>query len=193
MTEDQWVNTTDLGRLLYYASVGLGYDRKIRLFSVACIKRVLCAYNMEVQMLVEAAEQHFDEGTGSIKDLQLMAENEAVSIYQAPFQLARSNRYLGAIGVVNGILADTGWKDHGCLPVFRDMMGNPFRQPVIQATIAVRSLAQRVYATGASAGQLADAISEQLGDDNELSKQLCSTNWHPKGCWVLDTILGKKK
>jgi len=182
MNESEWLSSTDLHKLLYFASTK--YDRKIRMFSIACVKRVLCVYNHEVTCFVDFAEQVFDDKE-SIRDLQAMAQLDAVATYQAPFQLARASPVLAAIGVMDGILADTGWADHGCLDVFREIFGNPFQVVSIPATPTIIDLAYRVYTTGAGTEKLATLLT------GEGQKHLREGTWHPKGCWVLDSILGK--
>lgn len=186
MTEAQWHETTDLQRLLYYASVELGFDRKIRLFSIACMERVLGAYGRDVTYYVQTAKEIFDDGCGSIRDLQVLAETDSVSVYQAPFHLARHNPLLGAYSVLEGIAADTGRQDHEWLPVFYEIFGNPFHRCKIKISPMLRSLAR----AGASAGQLADFIEEREGE-NSLVKHLRESMWHPRGCWVQDYILEK--
>lgn len=174
----------ELQHLLYLASE-YHYDRKIKMFSIACLRRVSGAYNGEVMTYLDLAEQVFDLETRSIRELREAAQEPEIAIYKAPFQLARHNAYASVIGVLEGIMLDTGMECHGCVDLFYEIIrtGNPK-----QVSLEVISLAQSVYDTGAGANELADVL-----QDEYQAKHLREVKKHPKGCWVLDLLLRKRK
>ncbi len=158
------------------------FDRKVRLFNIACIRRVLDRYDMEVSLFIEVAELYFDKGVGSLRTLQEMAEIGTISQYRAPFHLARSSKLHSALGVTEGVMADAGFD---CLPVFNEVFN--LSGVEIEATPLVVGLANQVYTTGLGVELLAGAVKEPLALEH-----LRASTWHPRGCWVLDAILGKR-
>jgi hypothetical protein len=83
--------------------------------------------------------------------------------------------------------------------VLRDLFGNPFQRPEINPLwLAARDgtvsgLAQGIYAEGAfdRLPILADALEEVGCTDAALLGHCRSSQRHFRGCWALDTLLGK--
>ncbi len=75
--------------------------------------------------------------------------------------------------------------------LIRHIFGNPFRPypPPDYWPATVLELANAVYAGQNCAPMLADALEE--AGHAELGEHMRSESVHPKGCWVLDLILGK--
>lgn len=74
--------------------------------------------------------------------------------------------------------------------LLKHIFGNPFRQHSKPSTGAVVKLADAVYQGEAVAYALHDALLES--GHPELAEHFRDPNeWHPKGCWALDLILGK--
>jgi hypothetical protein len=76
--------------------------------------------------------------------------------------------------------------------VFRHIIGNPFRPyPAPPAWLStVVQLAESLYAGQDCAFALHDALLE--AGHAELAKHFREEKSHPKGCWAMDLILGKK-
>jgi hypothetical protein len=76
--------------------------------------------------------------------------------------------------------------------MLRCIVGNPFR-PVpdsLSPTTTVVELAQSVSAGTECGFALHDALLESGRAD--LAGHFAREQWHPKGCWAVDLILGKK-
>jgi hypothetical protein len=73
--------------------------------------------------------------------------------------------------------------------LLREIVGNPFRPaPVSACSLNVVQLAESLYAGADCAFALADALEEAgLADPAAHFRE----GWHPKGCWLLDWVLGK--
>ncbi|OAI53024.1 hypothetical protein AYO44_16375 [Planctomycetaceae bacterium SCGC AG-212-F19] len=75
--------------------------------------------------------------------------------------------------------------------LLRHIMGNPFRPFPTPASwpSAVVELAQALYVGHGDPLILADALEEAGHQD--LAEHFRAEEWHPKGCWVVDLLLGK--
>jgi hypothetical protein len=84
--------------------------------------------------------------------------------------------------------AETGAQE----PLFVHIMGNPFRRHPAseQWPSAIVQLAESLYAGQDCAFALHDALLE--AGHAELAEHFREEKSHPKGCWVVDVILGKK-
>ena len=77
--------------------------------------------------------------------------------------------------------------------LIREMVGNPFRPLTLpgECPATVRQLAQSLYEGADCAFALHDALLET--GHAELAEHFAPAGkWHPKGCWAVDLILGKK-
>src|SRR5262249_57940523 len=75
----------------------------------------------------------------------------------------------------------------------RHIAGNPFRK-IARPTSwpsAVEELAAALYAGGDRAEALHDAL--RAAQQNKLAEHFQQQMKHPKGCWALDLILGKRR
>lgn len=75
--------------------------------------------------------------------------------------------------------------------LLRHIIGNPLRPYAAPASwpAAVVELAQALYDGAGDRLILADALEE--GGHTDLAKHFRAEDWHPKGCWVVDMVLGK--
>jgi len=75
--------------------------------------------------------------------------------------------------------------------LLRHVIGNPFRPyPAPPSWPApVVKLAESMYAGEDCSFALHDALLE--AGHPELAEHLAKEQWHPKGCWIVDLILGK--
>jgi hypothetical protein len=74
--------------------------------------------------------------------------------------------------------------------LFRHIVGNPFRRYPPSWPLTVVQLAESLYAGQDCAFALHDALLE--AGHAELAEHFREEKSHPKGCWVVDPILGKK-
>jgi hypothetical protein len=72
-----------------------------------------------------------------------------------------------------------------------EIIGNPFRPHPAPPSwpAAVVSLAEAVYKGADATFALHDALLEAGHPD--LAAHFHAEQWHPKGCWVVDLLLGK--
>jgi hypothetical protein len=77
------------------------------------------------------------------------------------------------------------------LTVLRHIIGNPFRPYPASASwpSTVVQLAESLY-NGVDCRLLLSEALEEVGHV-ELAEHFSKEQWHPKGCWVMDMILGK--
>jgi hypothetical protein len=81
----------------------------------------------------------------------------------------------------------------------RDVMGNPFRRPVIEADWllwnhgAIKHIAEQIDATGnfADLPILADALEDAGCRDEWLLDHCRAERAHAPGCWALDAVIGR--
>lgn len=76
--------------------------------------------------------------------------------------------------------------------LLRHFIGNPFCScpQLTQWPLIVFELAEALYDGEDCAFALHDALLE--AGHAELAQHFRDEKWHPKGCWALDLILGKK-
>jgi hypothetical protein len=192
MTEREWLGSADSKPMLTWLK-GRASDRKLRLFTVACMRMRWAARKGPKYVLasLDTAEAMAD-GTGGPRpgDPKLL-------------HLSKNAHYAA--------VCTAKWDDEirgkGRVPrqtqaeMLRDLFGNPFRPaPRLPATLlawndgTVRKLAQSIYDERAydRLPILADAL-EEAGCTNAAILGHCrSAGPHVRGCWVVDLILGKQ-
>jgi hypothetical protein len=91
------------------------------------------------------------------------------------------------------IFQEEGWNNECAAQaaLLRHLLGNPFRPYPVPPSwpSAVVKLAESMYAAEDCSFALRDALLE--GGHPELAEHFQKEQWHPKGCWVVDMILGK--
>jgi hypothetical protein len=172
-------------------------DRKLRLFGVACCRRILDLMWAGCRPGIEASER-FAEG---------LAGQEALKSAGLVCMHSR-NDLQAARDAVEWILAgDSGPIDllqprqmaeaAQQSPILRDIVGNSFHPVTLNPswlTSTVIALAQQMYETRDFSAMpiLADAL-QDAGCDNEEMLQHCrGSGPHVRGCFVADLLLGKE-
>jgi hypothetical protein len=240
MTEAEWLACTDPAPMLGHLR-GKTSDRRLRLFAVACCRRIWKLMVWEPSRQAVAAAERFAEGMAREKELAgarhvasrvieewgllgstthaaQAATNAAehdlvwVSTNQTAAQFDAS---VAAAAVVGDYASQsrrrpeagqraTAWaelKERSVQSdILRDIMGNPFRYPVLDPawTVWNRGIAWAM-ANVIDEGQtfrdlpvLADALEEAGCADQAILGHCRGPGPHVGGCWVVDLLLGKE-
>lgn len=201
MSAAAWDQSQDPKAMLRFLD-GQGSDRKFRLFACHCCRQ-LCDRNSKpsVWKVAEISER-FADGVASLADLRKAvraltdhdwpwdhgwagSDSATESAEENDAWLAwRIAEATAQIAVGNSALA---WQ----AALLREMF-NPFRPypvPVSWPALVV-DLAQQLYDGGDVRLVLHDALID--AGHSELAVHFRQATWHPKGCWPVDLLLGKK-
>ncbi len=203
MTEAEWLAATDAQPMLAFLRDRVS-DRKLRLFAVACCRRIWHLLSDDrSRAAVEAAEQYAD---GSASGEQLRAVSAAVAGvgFGKQFSAANAARFACWPGHVfadrsafYAARAAAGLGEPAAQAEFlRCICGNPFRPATVNPawlTLTVSGIAERIYADRAfhRLSVLGDALEDAGCDRADLLMHLRSPGPHVRGCWALDLLLGK--
>jgi len=219
MTEAEWLAATGPTPMLEFLR-GKVSDRKLRLFAVACCRRVWHLLPDErSRKAVEVAERYADGK--AIGEEVLVALSEAKKVkgfrrqvtgirHQTPklaaalsLSLNTEQRFL--IHVAGNTACLTEEKDkpdaqeqHLQSELLRDIFGNLFRSVSVDPswlTSDVRILAEGIYQDHAFDRMpiLADALQDAGCTNDEVLNHCRDTSLtHVRGCWVVDLVLGKE-
>lgn len=216
MTETEWLACEDPLREPLSFLDGTTSDRKLRLFSCGCCRRLWDTLTDSERAVVEAAERIID-GARTAPDIALV--DHATTHWNSPnYPFRYSWRSVGCIfhGVrgrtpaqmqwwISGLAGYSGTKTPATrqearaqMILLRDVVGNPFRpvafSPEWRSETAV-ILAQQMYELREFSAMpiLADAL-QDAGCDNEELLNHCrdTTQPHIRGCWVVDLVLEKQ-
>jgi hypothetical protein len=215
MTEQEWLACDDPQTMLNYWGTN-ATNRKLRLFGCACCRR---AWDLiEDPRLWEAIETLERVADRTVKD----KERVRVSRISLEIAQGSPNQRHALVGwelfaisrrVIRPAVDRPGEDVAGAFApsaqrkllfkekrrerqrqtvVLRHIFGNPFRPypapPSWPATVV--QLAESLYAGQDCAFALHDALLE--AGHAELAEHFRQETWHPKGCWVVDLILGKQ-
>jgi hypothetical protein len=202
MTEAEWNACTDPQAMLEFLR-NKASDRKLRLFAVACCRKIWHALPDEHRPLVDLLEKRADEGR---IEMQLDAAREAVrgrtssdSTWSAARAAVRPPDW-AAGSVMREILRSREHSAQELGPLLHDLFGNPFRPAVADpAWLAwnagtVIKLAQAIY-TDRSFNRmpiLADALEDAGCTNQDMLGHCRGPGPHVLGCWAVDLLLGKE-
>lgn len=214
MTEQDWLQCSDPEAMLIHLR-GKATDRKFRLLTCACMRSMWSLLEREEwRRLVTLAEAYSDGAESWIK-LKAVADDvfrpfsrytdwptERRIAAMLAEQVAGPNAWASAWNVFSDVrsfrsisyktVADWHLEPQRQANILRHLMGNPFR-PFPRPRpwpLAISRLAEAIY-EGADCGfAMHDALLE--AGDPDLAEHFRQEENHPKGCWVLDLILGKE-
>lgn len=204
MTEVKWLSSDDAPVMLEYI-LGRVSQRKLRLFAVACARKLSSLLSdKRFRALIDVAER-FADGQASPEELE--AAGKAVDPLLAPMDhawaWALANEAVATLGAADGawtaswLARYSPW--HALQPplgpteladLLRHIAGNPFR-PFRKGDALPAAACRLAEALGAGEDcsfALRDALLE--AGNVELAEHF-QEKTHPKGCWALDTILGR--
>jgi hypothetical protein len=191
MTEREWLRGTDAVKMLKFLR-GRISDRKLRLFAVACCRRLWDRLEDRAREAVEVAERHAD-GAAGVEDLRLAWAK--TTAWSAESLTCWNN------------IADETWPGHfrefaagKAIDDLRDIAGNPFREVTVQPAWRtwndgiILQIAQGIYDDRAfdRLGILADALEDAGCTDEAILDHCRQRREHVRGCWVVDCLLEKK-
>ena len=216
VTESEWLGCTGTRPLIKFLR-GKTSDRKLRLFAVACCRRIWDLMGDRSNQAVEVAERYAD---GNVTDAELAASASLASATAvgAKAALAAWAAWVAWAAVAMGVeraAAAATWtasekgEDRPQINLLRDIFGNPFRPspPLPPAVLAwndgtVRRLAAGIYKErqlpagtldNARLAILADALLDAGCDNEDLIQHCREAGSHVRGCWPLDLILSKDR
>ncbi len=181
-------------------------DRKLRLFACACCRLTQPMHYPEAKAVVEVAEQVAEDpypGIQSVVTQKLAEARHSIDAIRGWFWCVTATNIAPAL---QQTLAEEepGYGNSGgnyltqMAALLRDIIGNQFRSAVSgrgfwQIDPKCFDIAQRIYSERRfdDTPVLADALEDSGCDSAELLTHLRG-NGHVRGCWVLDTLLGKK-
>jgi hypothetical protein len=206
MTENEWQNCAEPHAMLeFLQTCGLVSNRKLRLFAVACSRRVWIWIDVLGRCAVEVAEKYSDgiAGPEELRAARLACQGAGG---QAAWYAAATNAGIAArnaarsaqAGVANN--GQSGSETAELLAqavLVRDIFGPiPFRSWALDSswlTPTVVELAQVIY-DGKCFDRmpiLADVL-EKAGCNNEATlRHLRERGPHVRGCWAVDAVVGK--
>ena len=214
MTEAKWLAATEPKPMLEFLQ-GKVSDRKLRLFAVACCRRVWhLLTDTRSRTAVEMAEV-FAEG-GMTDETLLASHKEAYHIYEifsgdemsaargAAFTawcfveepLSAGSAFFAANNCLRELCRNIG-PIFVCLALRQDVFRNPFRHVTFDPnwrTSTAIALASQMYESRDFAAMpiLADALQDAGCDSADILDHCRGAGPHVRGCWVVDLILGKE-
>ena len=217
MEESEWLATTNPTAML--EDVCLTSERKLRLFCVACCRRVWehlpghgsrravrvaeryadgSADAAELDAAREADEPHASPGHGPVR----VAYHAAKPSPDAASCVLHASLLRADSASPPGSASDAGWDEADAAEsaaqaaLLRDVFGNPFRPVTFEAawrTPAAVALASQMYESRDFSAMpiLADALQEAGCEDEQILQHCRGGGLHVRGCWVVDLVLGK--
>jgi hypothetical protein len=217
MTEAEWLACSEPEKMLGFLT-DKASERKLRLFAVACYRRVAHLAGDPEGRAVEVAEQAV-EGMASKEELATAHEELARSDEQMWGQwsyVPPPKEYFAYSAASSATLADALRAAEGTFryaaeatgdgelqpqaALLRDVFGNPFRPVSVNPSLfawnnhTISKLAQAIYDERAfdRLPILADALEDAGCSEPAILNHCRSGGEHVRGCWTLDLLLGKE-
>jgi hypothetical protein len=206
MTESEWQKSAEPHAMLeFLQSSGLVSKRKLRLFAVACSRRVWDWIDALGRSAVEVAERYAD-GLANSEDLRAARLACQGAGGQAAWYAAATNPAIAAgnaarsaqAGVANNALLGSEAAELLAQARFiREIFGNPFSPASLNPswlTPNVVELAQTIYddRNFNRLPELAAALEDAECNNQEIMVHCRMPGPHVRGCFVVDLLLGKE-
>jgi hypothetical protein len=217
LTEARWRTSTHPDAMIDVLE-GRVSDRKLRLFAVACCRRVAHAgYGRRIERAIDVNER-FADGQATAKELKSAREGAhkfALTAGGAPALVAQAAESVAhprlspyfLSSCLGCVLELATWREgvskederRRLCDLLRDVVGNPFRPPAFDPALRaakgglILSMAQDMYAARRfdDLPVLADALEEAGCADKDLLAHCRAGGEHARGCWVVDLVLDK--
>lgn len=204
VTEEEWVACSDprpmLSLLARKSRVRVS-DRKLRLFAIACCRRVSLT-DQSARRAVEVAEEYC-EGLATAD--QMACAGAATPLWvtwvtQLPLSALMRIAWTAAQEASGAANGETHLQEvEAQVGLLRDIVGNPFRPHTLNPSLltwnneAVVKLAKEMYDANAFKRMplLGDLLEQGGCGDEEILGHCRGPGPHVKGCYVVDLLLGK--
>jgi hypothetical protein len=215
MTEDDWLTYEQPQPMLRHVRERVT-ARKLRLFAVACCRRIW-------PMLTDERSRHAVEVAEHVADGQVRRKEQAAAALAAraagaltnpPAALAAASAVCyaspksfcwivaestaNAAATAAAVLGGSWYSEQAAqAALVREICGNPFRRIAFDLswlTATVSRVAAAIYDQRQFEGLpiLSDALEEAGCTDEAILTHCREPGEHVRGCWVLDSILGKE-
>jgi hypothetical protein len=219
MTEQEWLAATDPMPMLEFLRRKVS-DRKLRLFAVACCRRLWHLLPHELSRNAVDVAERLADGFATSAEQRAAALARPVGGGGWSFGAAVCTAGEPAIHAVMSVgdaqlLATAGTPSHlqgernpvwtravydeagRQVPLLRDIIGNPFRPVTLDpawVTSTVTALARGMYESRDFCAMpiLADALQDAGCDNQDILNHCRDGGPHVRGCWVVDLVLGKQ-
>jgi hypothetical protein len=211
--EQEWLDATDPLPMLAFLR-GKASDRKLRLFAVACCRRI-CRYLGDPRSweAIDRAEQYADRivSPDKLQEAAAAAWAATTPLQESAFHAAKAVAWatdadaeLAATEAADAAISATVCDPHDPeedhlyqTAALRCCFGNPSRPVVADLawrTSTVVAIAEGIYADRAfdRLPILADALMDAGCQNEDILNHLRSEGPHVRGCWVVDLLLRKE-
>ena len=205
MTELEWQTAFEPHVMLeFLQKAERASDRKLRLFAVACSRRIWLWIDALGRAAVEVAESFADglAGPQEMRAARLACQRAGsrAAWYAAatnPIIAARNAARSAQAGVANyALLGSEGVEVAAQATLVREIFGDHFRQISVDPalTAGVVKLAQMIYndRTFDQMPFLADELEKAGCVNQEILSHCREPGPHVRGCWLVDLVLGKE-
>jgi hypothetical protein len=198
MDEQQWLSCSDpMAMLEFLQNSGKASARKLRLFAIACSRRLWAQLEDIARAAVDVAEAYADGQAGpeELRAARLACRSAGES---AAWYAAASSPFVAARNAALSAQAGLGPAESATqAEMLRDIFGpSPVGSVVIYPdwlTPKVVDLARSLYEENdfstARMSILADALLDTACTAELLGH--CRSEGHVRGCWLVDGLLGK--
>jgi hypothetical protein len=196
MTESEWQSCRETEAMLDFvlsSSPPRGWERKVRLFSCACVRRVWhLLVDERTRKAIEALERYVDGGAteqerrsalGDTREVWRLREANAQQASRSgtePIAQAHLLRDLFGPLPFRPVALDPAWLTWGNGTVGRLARAAYDGRQMPAGTLELERL-----------GVLADALEAGYGDQEVLEHPREQGGVHVRGCWLIDLLLGK--
>jgi hypothetical protein len=210
-TEADWIECQDAPMMLF-GLIRTSSQRKLRLVAAACCRRYCDSFSAENQEKLASVESCADglitwEECADVGPTSIIwCGRPSIGALSCAVECkdAWDAALMACMSAKDGYIQEDkqfDWSDalraqekEAQAILLRHIFGNPFRprSPPAFVPVSIRRLGESVYQQNASAvGPLHDALLDAGLTDLAAHFQ-DAAEWHPKGCWAIDLLTGRK-